>query len=316
MAERKGFLDRIQDSVERFMDEGRKQELRKAMAEKRLMKRQKGLAASVCAWGAILLLGAYLMWDGYVSEFIYIGFVGLILFLVGLIIILVINYRVKKWDKYESYINPYGNTSLDVIARGMKKGVPQVITDIQEMISNNFFMGPDCDIDAYIDRELGYLVMTRKGKPIKPLEDIIKREKERQEAKSDGEYVKQIRKAIEICQDEEAKDLLYDLQSSVKRLERILDRRPEAANTSAGKKLQSYYLPETIKLVNILVNEDATTRMLEEIKRTLRTCIEAFENLEDQLYENKDLSTEVDIEVLRKTLQTEGFLGNDFDISK
>ena len=63
--------------------------------------------------------------------------------------------NVTKWNKYDEFINPNGNTSLRMIAR--KTGIPlnDVTKDIQEMINNGFFKDEENNIGAYVNGEYG-----------------------------------------------------------------------------------------------------------------------------------------------------------------
>ncbi|MCF0144286.1 MAG: hypothetical protein HUJ79_04135 [Firmicutes bacterium] len=44
------------------------------------------------------------------------------------------------------------------------------------------------------------------------------------------------------------------------------------------------------------------------------TLAQAFANIEKQLLAHNDADTEIDIEILRQTLEREGMLDSDFDI--
>ena len=55
---------------------------------------------------------------------------------------------------------------------------------------------------------------------------------------------------------------------------------------------------------------------MEKIKETLGICADAFENIEESIYERESEDTIADVEVIKAMLAREGFLDSDFDISK
>ena len=111
---------------------------------------------------------------------------GPLVFLIpGVVLLLLAKRQVDRWDRYEAIIDNYGNTPISLIAK--KMGLPEktVYSDLQEMIHSDFFIGPNCNIEAYIDAERDLLVMSSGGEPLRPLPDLPKEEEE-QDARAQG----------------------------------------------------------------------------------------------------------------------------------
>ena len=131
----------------------------KKIKNKRTQKARRLWGGILTALGGMELLAAitsFSMSDAMSALFFLIP--GLILFIYG-------TRKVKKWDQYEAIIDNHGNTPLSLIAR--KMGLPEktVYSDLQEMILSDFFIGPNCNIEAYVDAERDMLVMASGGQP-------------------------------------------------------------------------------------------------------------------------------------------------------
>ena len=80
------------------------------------------------------------------------------------------------------------------------------------------------------------------------------------------------------------------------------------------RKFDETYLPRTLDLVDKYRKGDGSPETLAKIKETLATCAEAFENIEESIYNRESEDTLADIEVIKQMLAREGFLDSDFDI--
>ena len=85
------------------------------------------------------------------------------------------------------------------------------------------------------------------------------------------------------------------------------------------KKVLSYYLPTTIKLLNAYDRMDQQgvqgkniTGTMQSIEEMLDTAIEAYEKQLDSLFANQALDIETDISVMNSMLAREGLTGGDF----
>lgn len=94
---------------------------------------------------------------------------GLIFLIPGLILLGLAKQQVARWDRYEALIDNRGNTSIPMLAERMNLPVKTVYSDLQKMILSDFFIGPNNNIEAYIDGEHDLLVMSSGGKPLEPI---------------------------------------------------------------------------------------------------------------------------------------------------
>ena len=101
--------------------------------------------------------------------------VGGIMILIGIAVLIMTWRKVDIWNRYEAYVNNRGNTPISYIARSLGEKEDDVRTTLQQMINNHFFLGPESDIEAYIDGTRNLLVMTKNGVPLEPIEETMKR---------------------------------------------------------------------------------------------------------------------------------------------
>ncbi len=226
--------------------------------------------------------------------------------------------RQTKWGKYEALINWQGNTELEYIASNTGYPMNKVINDLQDMIDRKFLIGPTENLGAYIDKANSLLVMTdyKTGKPLEPLDEAIKKRKTQEKIKSESESIRAIRKAVLEVEDEQVRDYLFEISGSIGKIEKKLKEKPELAKMEIVRKFNETYLPRTLDLVDKYRKGDASPEALEKIKETLGICAEAFENIEESIYERESEDTLADIEVIKAMLAREGFLDSDFDIGK
>ena len=226
--------------------------------------------------------------------------------------------RQTKWGKYEALINWQGNTSLEYISENTGYPMEKVIRDLQEMIDKKFLIGPKEDLGAYIDKTNELLVMTDfgTGKPLEPLDEAIKRRKTQEKIKSESDSIKAIRKAVMEIEDEQVRDYLFEMSGSIGKIEKKLKEKPELKRMEIVRKFNDTYLPRTLELIEKYRKNDGSPEAMEKIKETLGICAEAFENIEESIYERESEDTIADVEVIKAMLAREGFLDSDFDISK
>ena len=258
-------------------------------------------------WGVVLIVTGLCM----LSDIDTMSILLCALCVIGGLYLFVSAVRNKaKWNRYEALVNQYGNTPIPFLAEKMNKPESLVCSDLQEMINNNFFIGPGCDITAYINGELNKLVMTKGGRPLEPMNF---RQQTKPEAQAGDEAAK-IRKAIDAVTDDEVRVCLYNLESSVRKISGKLKASPELEDTANIRKLKSFYMPQTLLLIDKYTEGLASDETQKKIKAALVTCSEAFENIQNKLSESDDINTQVDIEVLRRTFEREGLLGSDFEL--
>lgn len=276
-------------------------------------------------WGWILIcLGACCfinMMDSYYTE---TEFLGMLVTIVGMVVggvILLINARKKvaKWDRYETFINKKGNTSLAMISEKTGISLKAVRRDIQIMVNNGFFVKPEKNIEAYIHGEYDLLVMTKDGEPmqeIKPPKPSAGAKPGAANGMTPGEaFLMDLHEEIDRTTDPEFKATLWNIDSSIMKIEDKLAEEPELAKITAVKKLYESYLPQTMTFIKKFNDEEGSEETRWDIKKMIATCATAFKNIEGKVYEREDIDTKVDMEVLRKTLEREGYLNSDFDLT-
>jgi len=267
------------------------------------------IAAAILS--AMSIFGAGSMLDVMVTA-------GLTMLWIILAILLhvTIKRRQTKWSNYEALINWEGNTSLDYIAQNTGYPKDKVVKDLQFMIDKKFLIGPKENLGAYIDIHNDLLVMTEfgTGKPLEPVEDAIKRKKAQEKIRNESDSIKTIRQAVLEISDEEMRDCLFELSGSIGKIEKKLKENPELEKMDIVRKFDETYLPRTLDLIEKYRKGDGSPETMAKIKETLGICAEAFDNIEESIYNRESEDTLADIEVIKQLLAREGFLDSDFQI--
>lgn len=304
----------------------------RAKEEKKIKNKRTGRTRMIWGW-ILLIVGGLNVIDGF--RLFNISFVEglqgiafpLILTLVGIYLIQNTKKNVAKWDKYDVLINQNGNTSLPMVADKMGLPIEQVRKDIQQMINEGFFRDEYGNVGAYIHGEHDILVMMRDGQPKEPVEKTVKEQKAAAKAEAEAaaaeaankerrkdEYADAIGKAAAEVSDPDVADSLRSIESSVRKINRKIERRPELKESDSVRQLREIYLPKTMELVDKLTHQDAGPEAMLEIKGILNTCAVAYKSIVDKVYKREDEDTLIDIEVLKQTFEREGLLGSDFDV--
>lgn len=279
-------------------------------------------------WGWILTILGALELPAALMALDASALISPLIFLIpGIILLLTAKKQVDKWDRYEAIIDNRGNTPISLIARKMGLSEKTVYSDLQTMIHSDFFIGPNCNIEAYVDAEHDMLVMTSGGKPLRPIPDIPKEEPKPQEepVKPEEEEVpeaqfekeaaeelsdlEQIRQAIRETDDETVRGYLYGLEGSVRRIDERLQNQPQLAEKMAIKRLYKYYLPQILELIRKYQAPDTPADIKKQIRDALGTSANALSNIEADLLERDQMDAEVDIEVLKNMFAQDGLLG-------
>ncbi|MBE6029884.1 MAG: hypothetical protein E7226_07065 [Clostridiales bacterium] len=267
------------------------------------------IAAAILS--AMSIFGAGSMLDVMVTA-------GLTMLWIILAILLhvTIKRRQTKWSNYEALINWEGNTSLDYIAQNTGYPKDKVVKDLQFMIDKKFLIGPRENLGAYIDIHNDLLVMTEfgTGKPLEPVEEAIKRKKAQEKIRNESDSIKTIRQAVLEISDEEMRDCLFELSGSIGKIEKKLKENPELEKMDIVRKFDETYLPRTLDLIEKYRKGDGSPETMAKIKETLGICAEAFDNIEESIYNRESEDTLADIEVIKQLLAREGFLDSDFQI--
>lgn len=256
---------------------------------------------------------------------------GLIFLIPGLFLLWYAKKQVLKWDRYEALIDNKGNTSIKMLSEKMKLPEKTVITDIYKMIGNDFFIGPNYNIESYIDGERDMLVMAVGGKPLKPLPKVAEQakpaedpaqhsesgpqggaaeasQKQEQAIKVELTDLEMIQKVIAETSDDEARNSLYGIEGSLRRIDKRVQGDPELKKKSSIRKLYKYYLPQIMELIRQYRDKDAAPELKAEIKEAMHTSAGALANIEAGLLEKEQMDLEVDIQVLKNMFAQDGLL--------
>lgn len=130
-------------------------------------------------------------------------------------------------------------------------------------------------------------------------------------------YIQHIHECNEKIPGEEISAKLDRLELVVTKIFREMEKNPSVAGDL--KKLMSYYLPTTTKLLDAYCEMDAQPivgRNIENTKKEIEDALDtintAFENLLDSLFQDEAWDISSDITVLHTMLAQEGLSGNDF----
>lgn len=289
-------------------------------------------------WGWILTaLGGVAVLDGF-TALLNGGHIsnvidGLIFLLPGLFLLWYAKKQVGKWDRYEALIDNKGNTSIKMLSEKMKLPEKTVIADIYKMIGNDFFIGPNYNIESYIDGERDMLVMAVGGKPLKPLPPIAQQSKPEEasqqtetaaqqsegQAKQDTAIrveltdLEMIQKVIAETSDDEARNSLYGIEGSLRRIDRRVQSDPELKKKSSIRKLYKYYLPQIMDLIREYREKNTPPELRSQIREALHTSAGALANIEAGILEKEQMDLEVDIQVLKNMFAQDGLLKQDLD---
>lgn len=130
-------------------------------------------------------------------------------------------------------------------------------------------------------------------------------------------YIRHVHECNERIPDSEMSAKLDRLELVITRIFREVEKNPDVAGDM--KKMMSYYLPTTKKLLDAYCEMDAQPisgqnidNTKKEIEASLDTINKAFENLLDSFFEETAWDISSDITVLQTMLAQEGLTGKDF----
>lgn len=220
--------------------------------------------------------------------------------------------------------------SLAHLAQSVGKSERFVAKDIKRMIGLGFF--PQAHLDAQetcliLDHETyARYLEAEEGRKRREVEDERRRQRLKNDPKAaelealleDGDRViRQIREANDAIPGEDISQKLFRLEEITSKIFDHVEKHPE--KLPEIRKFLNYYLPITLKLVDAYREFDSQPVQGEhimsakaEIRETLDTINQAFENLLDSLFENAAMDISTDISALEAMLAQEGLTGNDF----
>lgn len=238
--------------------------------------------------------------------------------------------RALRFEIYRQEMRGMSFCSLAHLAQVAGKSARFVVKDVKRMIALGFF--PQAHLDAQetcliLDHET-YARYLEAEESRKRREEEAQRRRQRlqddpraaeiEALLEDGERViRQIRAANDAIPGEDISQKLLRLEEITSKIFDHVEQHPE--KLPEIRKFLNYYLPITLKLVNAYREFDSQPVQGEtiqtakaEIRDTLDTINQAFENLLDSLFEDAAMDVSTDISVLETMLAQEGLTGRDF----
>lgn len=250
----------------------------------------------------------------------------------------------KRFRRYREVIGDRTYCLIEELASAIGENYKFVRKDLRKMIGKGFFQTGYLDrketmlitdsdtYQQYLTAQTEYERREMTNQAARKEEAKKKARMEEEQKESDGRltpkcrevveegrrYIRHIHECNEKIPGEAISAKLDRLELVITRIFREVERRPETADDM--KKMMSYYLPTTQKLLDAyceLDDQPIAGQNIEstkkEIEATLDTLNTAFENFLDSFFEEKAWDISSDITVLQTMLAQEGLTGKDFE---
>lgn len=238
--------------------------------------------------------------------------------------------RASRYKRYVNMVKDRLYCSIQEMAAKMGKSERFVINDVKKMIQLGMFrqgrldeketclIASDDMYNQYMLTQKNYEQEQKKLEIEKMAEERRQQEKERlgeageviEEGKS---YVRLIRQCNDEIPGEEMSDKLDRLELLVTRIFEQVEKEPELAPEL--RKMLSFYLPTTKKLLEAyrdLDRQQLDLSNVEQTKREIENAVdninEAFEKFLDELFREKAWDIQSDISALHTILKQDGYL--------
>ena len=238
--------------------------------------------------------------------------------------------RAKRYKRYVGMVKDKLYCSIQEMAQRTGKSERFIVKDLRRMIQLGMFKQAHLDqkqtcliasdemYDQYMLTQKNYEEEQKKRESEKLADERRQAEKARlgeaaqviEEGKS---YVRLIRQCNDEIPGEEMSDKLDRLELLVTRIFDQVEKEPELA--SELRKMLSFYLPTTKKLLEAyrdLDGQQLDLSNIEQTKREIETAVdninEAFEKFLDELFREKAWDIQSDISALHTILKQDGYL--------
>ena len=238
--------------------------------------------------------------------------------------------RAKRYGRYVDMVKERLYCSIQEMAAKIGKSEKFVVNDLKKMIQLGMFkqgrldqretclIASDEMYQRYMLTQKSYEQEQMKRAEQERVEEQKRQEKERlgeagkviEEGKS---YVRLIRQCNDEIPGEEMSDKLDRLELLVTRIFDQVEKEPELAPEL--RKMLSFYLPTTKKLLEAyrdLDRQQVELSNIEQTKREIETAVdninEAFEKFLDELFREKAWDIQSDISALHTILKQDGYL--------
>ncbi|MBD5491980.1 MAG: hypothetical protein HDR16_07685 [Lachnospiraceae bacterium] len=238
--------------------------------------------------------------------------------------------RAKRYTRYVDMVKDKLYCSIQEISSRIGKSERFVVNDLKKMIQLGMFkqgrldqketclIASDEMYDQYLLTQKDYEEQQKKLEIEKLADERKKQERERlgeaAEVIEEGQnYVRLIRQCNDEIPGEEMSDKLDRLELLVTRIFDQVEKEPELAPEL--RKMLSFYLPTTKKLLEAyrdLDRQKLDLSNVEQTKREIETAVdninEAFEKFLDELFREKAWDIQSDISALHTILKQDGYL--------
>lgn len=268
---------------------------------------------------------------GVIGSCILAGFLGGSVFMIGKGISMI--GLANRFQYYVKYLGKKMTCTIEDLAAAFGKRPELVKKDVQKMIKKGYFL------EGHLDELEGRLIVSdeyynqyrwAKEQYLMQEQERARQEKEKvaKEASipenvrqiiAEGEaFIKKIHASNDAIPGEEISAKIDRMEEIVRKIFQRVEQKPELA--SDMKKMMSYYLPTTIKLLDVYEEMDAQPiqgpniqQSKMEIEQTMDTLNVAFEKLLDSFYQETAWDVSSDISVLQTMLAQEGLTKSDFE---
>lgn len=240
------------------------------------------------------------------------------------------NRRLSRMKRYITLCDDNMYINIDDLAENTQKSIQYVLKDVKKMLQLGFFpeghldkketclMLDDATYREYlrVEQERIALAQEEALKKATPLTETEKQQQELTAMINEGQdYIEKLHYLNDLIEDEAVSEKLYHMEDLLKEIFRRLKEAPE--QMPKMRKLMSYYLPTTIRLLQAYsefddVNTPNTdiTSAKTEIEKTIDIINEAFTELLNKLFQDSAFDAATDAQVLQTMLAKEGLTKN------
>ncbi len=238
------------------------------------------------------------------------------------------NRKVLQTDRFDRYLRVLQDktyAAIDELAQTTGKDRDYTRKDVGKMIGRGWFR------QGHIDDEGMTLITSHETyaqyRQMKQGQQQIAEQKAEEEGNYTpaqreiltqcSEYIEQIR----LCNDRIPGEVISTKLDRLERTARVIMERVKTDPSLAGslRRLSTYYLPTTVKLLNAyadLDRQEKSSENIEKSKREIESAIDAmndgFDKLYDSMFDATNLDISTDVEVMRTLLEQEGLTGSNF----
>ena len=238
--------------------------------------------------------------------------------------------RISRMKRYTTLCDDNMYINIKELAQQTQKTPQYVLKDVKKMLKLGFFPEGHLDeketclmLDDATYREYVRVEQERKAiaqeeaakKAIPPTPEDETTAQLRAIAAEGQEYIQKIHYLNDLIEDEVVSEKLYRMEGLLREIFQRLKEDP--SQMSKLRKLMSYYLPTTIKLLQAYSefddvsapNHDITSAK-SEIEKTIDVINEAFTELLNKLFQKSAFDAATDAQVLQTMLAKEGLTKN------